>query len=81
MKSKRNLAQVSDPAGRVDVAAYRTAERLLERWERHSGLAGLRENFLPIIEQAILGCDLPAYEIPPEVRAIINFLEQNRRAL
>ena len=54
------------------MAAYRTAECLLEQWEKQSGLTGLCQNFLPIIERAITGLELPKYEIPPEVRAITS---------
>lgn len=78
------LARVADPTGRVDVAAYRAVEALLARMERERGLAGLRENLLPLIEPVIVGA-LPnrnvLRNITPELQAIWAVFQQNRGRL
>lgn len=78
------LAKVTNPTGRIDVAAYRVAERVLEQLERERGIAGLRDHFLPVIEGAIVD-SLPARnlinEIPEEVQAIFHVWLENRRRL
>jgi hypothetical protein len=79
-KKPVKLAQV-DPAGRIDVALYRVVERLMEQAERDRGLVGMREHLLPIVERAIHYFDLPQCQIPPEVKALVKFAEQNRRRL
>ena len=78
------LAQVADARGRVDVAAYRIVERLMERIEQERGLVGVRENLLPLIEAAITR-SLPRENllktVPPELRAILTVIGQNRGRL
>lgn len=75
------LARVADPTGRVDVAAYRAIEKLMERLEKERSLVGLRENLMPLIESAIVGC-LPHRNvlraITPELQALWSVLQQNR---
>lgn len=84
MKKRRQLAQVTDPRGRLDVAAYRIAERILSQLESQRGLRGLRENLLPVIEAAIVDT-LPERnlvdEIPQELQAILHVYMQNARLL
>lgn len=80
MRRPRNLSQVTDRRGRLDVAAYRIAERLMERMERERGIAGLREHLLPVVESAIVDT-LPGGnlldQIPEELRAIFHVCMQN----
>lgn len=84
MKHRRQLAQVTDPRGRLDVAAYRIAERVLMRLESQRGLRGLVENLLPVVEGAIVDT-LPGRnlmdEIPQELQAILHVYMQNARLL
>lgn len=84
MKQRRQLSKVTDPRGRLDVAAYRIAERMLSGLESQRGLRGLRENLLPVIEAAIVDT-LPARnlvdEIPQELQAILHVYMQNGRLL
>lgn len=77
MKTKRiKLANVANVTGRVDVAAYRIAERLMANLERQ-GAVGLRERLLPIVEQAIAQ-NVPK-RIPAELLAIVQVFMDNRR--
>lgn len=80
-RRRRQLAAVSNPRGRLDVAAYRIAERVLLTLERR-GARGLCEHLLPVIEGAIVdtlpGRDLTK-EIPPELQAIFYACMENRR--
>jgi hypothetical protein len=84
MKQRIALGKVSDPTGRLDVAAYRIAERALEMMERQYNLAGLREHLLPCVESALVET-LPTRnlmnEIPQELQAILHVVMQNRRLL
>jgi hypothetical protein len=76
MKQKR-LAEVN-PKGRIDALLYRMAERYMERLESEGGLVGLRENLLPTIEKMIV-CNVPAHNLPEEVRGALNVLYLNLR--
>ena len=79
------LATVANPAGRVDVALYRIAERFMHNLERDRGLAGVCENLLPIVEDAIIGAVPQGNIIPPEIqddlRRLWQLFEQNRGRL
>lgn len=81
MKHRRRLTTVTNPRGRLDVAAYRIAERILVTLEGR-GVRGIREHLLPVIEAAIVDT-LPGRdvmnEIPPELQAIFHVLMENRR--
>ena len=78
MKKKRTLANVKNRQGRIDVALYRIADRLMERLETQHGAAGLREHVLPVIEQAIAQY-IPAENlIPRELQALIAFCRLNQ---
>lgn len=76
---KRSLAKVNDPQGRLDVLLYQLAGRVMDRFERLRGLTGIRENFLPLVEEAITANLSPRRVIPREVRAFLKVCEQNRR--
>lgn len=79
MSKRTRLSEVTNPQGRVDVALYRIADRVMMRLETQQGLTGLRENFLPIIERAIVQ-NIPAENlIPPEIQAVLSVLNQGRR--
>ena len=84
MRQRRKLSKVTDPRGRLDVAAYRIAERILSQVESQRGLRGLVENLLPVVEEAILDT-LPGRnlvdEIPQELQAILHVYMQNARLL
>lgn len=74
------LADVPDRQGRIDVALYRIADRLVNRLEREQGVVGLRENLLPIVEDAIRA-HVPAENlIPREIQALLKICELNRNA-
>lgn len=82
MKPKRNrgLAEVN-PEGRVDVLVYQFVGRLMDKAERDSGLTGIREHFLPIVEEVIIA-NLPGRNlIPPEIGAAVKVYRANRRRL
>jgi hypothetical protein len=75
---KKRLANVSEKQGRVDVALYRMADRVMERLERDQGLLGLRENILPIVEDFILR-NVPARNlIPQEIAAVLKICQLNQ---
>jgi hypothetical protein len=78
---KPKLAQ-ANPTGRLDVAAYRMAERLMGHLEKHSGIIGLCEHLLPMVESAIVDTLPGRSVIPPEVhedmRRLWVLYEQNR---
>lgn len=77
-KQRIRLSNVADPQGRVDVALYRVASRVIDRLEAEQGVAGLREHVLPILEDAI-SQHIPAENlIPRELRALIKVCELNR---
>lgn len=76
---KRSLNKVSDPQGRLDVLLYQLAGRAMERLERERGWIGIRENFLPLIEETILANVPRERVIPRELRAFLRTYEQNRR--
>ena len=78
MRKRIRLAEVPDPRGRVDVALYRIADRLTARLEAEQGLTGLRENVLPIVEDAILR-HIPAENlIPREIDALLEICRLNQ---
>lgn len=79
MKHRRQLATVTDPRGRLDVAAYRIAERVLLQVESQRGLRGLCAEFLPIVEAAIV--DTLPERMPQELQAILHVCMQNRGLL
>jgi hypothetical protein len=80
MKDSR-LSKVTNREGRLDVLLYEIAGRMMDRLERQQGLTGIRENLLPIVEQAI-AASVPGHNlIPPELRAFLKVYEMNRRPL
>ena len=70
------LREVRNATGRIDVALYRIAQRVMENAERDRGVRGLQENLLPIVEQAI-HCYFPKKAIPPELLQILAVWEAN----
>lgn len=76
---KRSLSQAKDPQGRLDVLLYQLAGRVMERVERDRGLVGIRENLLPIVEQAIVQIVPRENMIPREIRALVKVCQQNVR--
>lgn len=82
MRKRVRLSQVENPAGRVDVALYRIADRLMGRLESEQGLAGLRENLLPIVEDVIQKNVPPENMIPREIQAVLKVcaLNQGKRS-
>lgn len=79
MKRRTRLSDfVEDPSGRVDVALYRMADRVIHKLETEQGVAGLREHALPILEDLILK-NVPAENmIPAEIRALLNICRLNQ---
>lgn len=77
--STRRLGNVRNPEGRLDVLLYQLANRGLERLERDQGLAGLRENLLPLVEDAILQHVPGSNLLPREITALLKVLEMNQR--
>lgn len=78
MKKRRNLAQVTDPAGRLDVLLYQLVGRVVDRLEQEQGVTGLREHILPIVEDAIVQ-RVPGHNlIPREISALLRVCELNR---
>jgi hypothetical protein len=73
---KHPLTNVPNPAGRLDVAAYRIAERIMEQLEERRGVRGLREHLLPLVESAIQD-SLPSIPISKEMLAICRVLRLN----
>lgn len=73
-----SLAKVANPAGRFDVLLYRLAGRLMEQLERERGLIGIRDDLLPIVEQAIVENISGRQVIPPELQALWSVYAQNR---
>jgi hypothetical protein len=81
MMSTRRLGNVRNPEGRLDVLLYRLASRAVERVEREQGIAGLCENLLPIVEQAIM-MHVPGRNlIPREISALLRVYELNQGRL
>jgi hypothetical protein len=80
-RPKIQLAKVKNATGRVDVAAYRIAERLMEKLERERGLVGIRERLLPIVENAIQESLPIGNVLPAELLAILNVCMDNRGRL
>lgn len=77
---KQSLAKVANPEGRLDVLLYQFAGRLMERIEQERGWLGIRENFLPMIEDLIVAAEVPQRNVIPwEVRAVLKVYHQNRR--
>lgn len=79
--STRRLGNVRNPQGRLDVLLYQLASRSLERIEREQGIAGLRENILPIVEDAILIHVPGGNLLPREITALLRVVEMNRRGV
>lgn len=79
--STRRLGKVNNPEGRLDVLLYRLAGRTMERIEREQGLAGLCENILPIVEQAIVRHVPGRNLIPDEIAALLRVCERNQGRL
>lgn len=75
-RKKRNLAE-ADPTGRLDVMLYRLAGRGLEELEHRHNLAGLCENFLPVIERFIIRNIPAANFITPNLQALLNVAQLN----
>ena len=77
MRKTPGLAQVSNPRGRVDVALYRIAERVMEKLETEQKFIGLRENLLPIVED-VISQNFPAKTmLPREVEAVLEVFRLN----
>jgi hypothetical protein len=68
----------TDPQGRLDVFMYRFAERLIDHLEQERGVLGLRENLLPIVEDAILAQVPGGCVLPKEIAALLRISELNR---
>jgi hypothetical protein len=81
MRKVKSLANVQDPAGRVDVALYRMACAAADRLEKEQGILGLREHVLPLLEQAIAK-HIPAKNFLPKemevLQAFMKICELNR---
>lgn len=78
---QRSLAKIRNPQGRLDVLLYRAAQKYMERLERQHGLAGIRDNFLPMVEEMIMA-NIPRRNlIPPELRSFCAVYMQNRGRL
>ena len=72
------LCKVTNREGRLDVLLYEAAGKLMDRLERQ-GLTGIRQNLLPIIEQAILEGVPGRNLIPLELRPLLRVYMQNNR--
>jgi hypothetical protein len=77
-RKKRRLGNVDDRTGRLDVLLYQLASRGLTRLEREQGLAGLCENLLPIVEDAIIQHVPGRNLIPREIVAVLRIYQANR---
>jgi hypothetical protein len=77
MKRRIPLSK-ADPTGRVDVALYRLAGRLMERLEREQGVQGLREHILPLVEDLIRQNVPVENMLPQEIQALVKICELNR---
>lgn len=76
---RRSLAKVRNRQGRVDVLFYQLAERWMERLEVERGLAGLREQLLPLVEAVIVSRVPAGNVIPLELRSLMTLCEENFR--
>jgi hypothetical protein len=75
------LARVANPKGRIDVALYRIAEKLMGRFEEECRLVGVRENLLPLLEQVIIEYTPQRNILPTELEAIYRVIQQNTRRM
>ena len=72
----RRLA-TANPQGRIDVLAYRLAERCMEQMEAERGLAGLRQAMLPLVE-TVIAERFPA-EMPQEFQGLLAAFGEHLR--
>jgi hypothetical protein len=74
---KQSLATVRNRQGRIDVLLYQLADRMIERLERERGVIGIRERFMPMVEEAIV--ESVPRRLPREWMAFLEVCEMNRR--
>ena len=76
MKKRIPLCEVENASGRVDVALYKIAQRILASTERERGIRVLQEHLLPLIEDAISERFSPR-PLPPELMRVLRMMEAN----
>lgn len=72
-----DLRTVTDAKGRVDVMAYRLAERFVNSFADSHGVQGVWNNIEPHV-QDLIRSGLAGVEVPGEVKAIMGILVDNR---
>ena len=79
MRRRRNLRAVRNPAGRLDVLAYRMAERVVDAFERERGIPGLNRRLMPLLE-SIISENVPR-NLPSDCEYIANLVARNWRMI
>ena len=66
----------ANPQGRVDVLAYKFAERLARLAEAKYGLSGIWDSVKPHVHEAVVG-SISGLEIPPVAKVILTLITTN----
>lgn len=77
IRKKEDLRNVANPKGRVDVMAYKLAERLTNHLQDTHGYKGIWDNIEPHV-QDLVKKGFSGIKIPGEVKALINILGANQ---
>lgn len=73
---RKPLATVKNPEGRLDILFYKVAERIAQLAEKRSGISGLAEKVMPIIDEEIRQNMKPRkVKFGPEVRLLVTLLQ------
>lgn len=75
-----DLRNIPNPKGRVDVMAYRLAERFTNHLQDKHGLVGIWDNIEPHV-QDLVRKGFSGVEIPGEIKGLLNILVDNKDRL
>jgi len=75
-----DLRNVVNPRGRVDVMAYRLAERFTNNLQEQHGFKGVWDNIEPHVQELVRR-GFSGLEIPGELKSLVNILMDNRDKL
>lgn len=78
--SIEDLRNIPNPKGRVDVMAYRLAERFTNHIQETHGLKGIWDNIEPHV-QDLVKKGFSGIEIPTEIKSLMNILVDNKDKL
>lgn len=76
---KVNL-ETDSPQGRLDVLAYKLAERLTKHIESSQGLSGIWDNIKPHVHE-IVEKNVSGIKLPGEIKVLMEILQANQEKI